>query len=98
MKSKEESKDIILSDKPFKEIEIISAKQELVIFVGSPGCGKSTFWQNYLSSYVRVNNDTLKTPEKCMKVCKESLVAGKSVVIDNTNPTQDVRKRYIAIA
>ena len=33
-----------------------------------------------------------------MKVCKELLVDGKSVVIDNTNPTADVRKRYIDIA
>lgn len=33
-----------------------------------------------------------------MKVCKELLVDGKSVVIDNTNPTAEVRKRYIDIA
>jgi bifunctional polynucleotide phosphatase/kinase len=45
-----------------------------------------------------VNNDTLKTPEKCMKVCKELLKAGKSVVIDNTNSTPDVRARYTVIA
>ena len=40
----------------------------------------------------------MKSKEKCMKVCKESLVAKKSVVIDNTNPTADVRQRYIDIA
>ena len=33
-----------------------------------------------------------------MKVCREALEGGKSVVIDNTNPTADVRKRYIDIA
>ena len=33
-----------------------------------------------------------------MKVCREELKAGKSVIIDNTNPTADVRKRYLDIA
>lgn len=42
----------------------------MIIFVGSPGSGKSTFWQNYLSSYPRVDVDTLKTKEKCYKVAE----------------------------
>lgn len=66
--------------------------------VGGPGSGKSTIAITQLNSYVRVNNDDLKTKEKCIKVCKESLIAGKSVVIDNTNPTADVRGRFIDIA
>jgi bifunctional polynucleotide phosphatase/kinase len=61
----------------------------VIIFFGSPGSGKSTFWKNYLSTYERVNNDTLKTPEKCVKVLKEALDTGKSAVIDNTNKTLD---------
>jgi len=75
-----------------------SDKQEMVLFVGGPGAGKSTFWSNYLSDYVRVNNDTLKTKEKCMKVARAALDEGKSVVIDNTNPDADTRKRYTSIA
>jgi predicted ABC-type ATPase len=37
--------------------------QELVIFCGSPGAGKSTFYWDYLEplGYERVNQDTLKT-------------------------------------
>jgi predicted kinase len=69
-----------------------------LIAVGGPGSGNSTFVTKFLPKYFRVNNYTLKTKEKCMKVCKELLVDGKSVVIDNTNPTADVRKRYIDIA
>lgn len=38
-----------------------SDEQEVIIFVGPPGAGKSTFWQNHLKTYIRVNNDTLKT-------------------------------------
>ena len=70
----------------------------MVIFVGSPASGKSTFWKNYLPDYVRVNRDTLKTREKCLKVAEESLVQGKNVVIDNTNPTAQDRKAFIDLA
>jgi bifunctional polynucleotide phosphatase/kinase len=72
--------------------------QEILICVGSPGSGKSTFVLKYLSEYSRVNNDELKTKEKCLKVCEEQLKLGKSVVIDNTNPSADVRQRYTSIA
>lgn len=43
----------------------------MVIMVGAPGSGKSTFWQSYLPKYSRVNRDTLKTKEKCYKVAEE---------------------------
>ena len=33
-----------------------------------------------------------------MRVCEEALSEGLSVCIDNTNPTEDVRKRYLDIA
>lgn len=38
------------------------AKQELVVFCGPPGAGKSTFYHNHLKplEYERVNQDTLK--------------------------------------
>lgn len=71
---------------------------EVIIFVGSPGSGKSTFWKNYLSAYTRVNNDTLKTKEKCLKVMRQSLESRKSCVIDNTNPTAQVRSEYLKVA
>lgn len=46
-------------------------EKEMIIFVGSPASGKSTFWKNYLEKYARVNRDTLKTKEKCYKVAEE---------------------------
>jgi bifunctional polynucleotide phosphatase/kinase len=33
-----------------------------------------------------------------MKVCEEALKAGKSACVDNTNPTPEVRARYLDIA
>lgn len=70
----------------------------MVIFSGSPGSGKSTFWKNYLPKYERVNRDTLKTKEKCYAAAENFLKAGKSVVIDNTNPKAEDRKYFLGLA
>jgi len=78
--------------------KIKSGEKEMIIFVGSAGSGKSTLWRTYLSDYVRVNNDTLKTKAKCLKVADEAMAAGKSLVIDNTNPGKATRKEYIDLA
>ena len=78
--------------------KVTSTEQEIVMFVGSPGSGKSTFWHNYMQSYERINRDTLKTMEKCAKVLKEKLAAKKSCVIDNTNKDVASRKIFIDIA
>jgi len=78
--------------------DVPSKTKEMVIFVGPPGSGKSTFWQNNLKDYVHVNNDTLKTKQKCQKVAEEAVSTGKSVVIDNTNPGKATRQEYIKIA
>jgi len=78
--------------------KIKSGDKEMIIFCGSAGSGKSSFWRNYLPDYVRVNNDTLKTKAKCHKVAEEAMKEGKSLVIDNTNPSKAVRKEYIDLA
>jgi len=81
-----------------KDTKVKSGKKEMIIFVGSPGSGKSSFWKNYLSDYEHINNDTLGNKKKSLKVCEEKLAAGKSVVIDNTNPGKDVRKEWLTLA
>ena len=91
----------------FKNISIANEKsklksssKEMIIFIGSPASGKSTFFDSYLKSggYIRVNRDTLKTAEKCLSVAEEELKKGNSVVIDNTNPTLESRSRFIDLA
>lgn len=59
------------------------AEKELVMFVGPPAAGKSTFFRKNLEplGYERVNQDQLKTKEKCVKVARELLSQGKNVVI-----------------
>jgi len=81
---------------PFPVPEL--SKQTVVVVVGPPGCGKSNVATKHYTSMARVNQDTLKTKEKCHKACKEALDAGKSVVIDNQNKEANYRAPYIAMA
>lgn len=58
-------------------------QQEVIIFVGYPSLGKSTFFKTYFepAGYIHINQDTLKTRDKCVKALKEGLADGKSCVI-----------------
>ncbi|XP_065826181.1 bifunctional polynucleotide phosphatase/kinase-like isoform X2 [Oscarella lobularis] len=80
--------------------KIVLEKQELVILVGYPGSGKSTFAKRHFVSngYVTASRDVLKTWQKCVQVATDALKQGKSVVIDNTSPDVESRARYISVA
>lgn len=73
---------------------------EMVVMIGPPASGKSTFTKKYFlpNGYVHINRDTLKTQEKCLKEAETALKSGKSVVIDNTNPTKKARADFIHLA
>ncbi|ETV98649.1 polynucleotide kinase 3'-phosphatase [Aphanomyces invadans] len=72
--------------------------QELVVLVGSPASGKSSFCKAYFSTHGRINQDTLKTLAKCKAAAQDMLSQGKSVVIDNTNRDIKSRAEWIAMA
>ena len=71
--------------------------RDIVIMCGSPGCGKSTFFWRSLKpmGYERVNQDLLKSREKCVKVATEHLKSGTSVAVDNTNADIATRKVWL---
>ncbi|MCJ1485322.1 hypothetical protein MMC06_005496 [Schaereria dolodes] len=73
---------------------------DVVLFCGSPGAGKSTFyWRNLKNlGYERINQDTLKTRQRCMKIASECLSLGKSVAVDNTNADVETRAIWIQLA
>lgn len=72
----------------------------MIVCVGYPASGKSSFVQKHLvpKGYVYVNQDTLKTRDKCIAACQTALNQKKSVVIDNTNPERATRALYIKLA
>jgi bifunctional polynucleotide phosphatase/kinase len=79
---------------------VVAKEQEIIIFVGSAGSGKTSFFRNYLepNGYVHVNQDKLKTVPKCLNVAKEALGKGLSVVIDSTNAAAKARSTFIELA
>jgi len=87
--------------KPYEgKSSLISSHQELIIMVGYPASGKSSFVTKFLEpkGYHRINRDTLKTQSKCLNNARAALSQGKSVVIDNTNPDKASRLPYISLA
>lgn len=73
---------------------------EIVLFCGSPGAGKSTFYWHRMRplGYERVNQDILKSRDKCKKVATQLIEGGTSVVVDNTNADIETRADWIGLA
>jgi bifunctional polynucleotide phosphatase/kinase len=72
--------------------------QHILLIMGSPASGKSRICQKYLTNYIRINQDTLKTLPKCIKKATNELDKGYNIVIDNTNRNVKVRSKWIALA
>lgn len=67
-----------------------SAEPDAVLFVGSPASGKSTFYREHLASlgYARINQDTLKTRDRCVVEATELLTTDTSIVIGMPESTK----------
>ena len=69
---------------------------QLIIFTGVQASGKSTFYMlNLYHSHLRINLDMLKTRHRENMIFEAGLASKTKMVIDNTNPTQADRARYI---
>lgn len=80
------------------DLEVIQ-NAHLVVMVGAQASGKSTFCREHLQKYVHMSNDTFGgTPTAFKKELEALLRAGKYVVVDNTNPTVEVRGKWLSIA
>jgi len=82
------------------KVEIAKNNQkEMIIFIGPPPSGKTTFYKNHLASdYVHISNHEFQTKAKSMKAAEAAMKEGKSVVIDCTNPQKEKRKEYLDLA
>lgn len=75
-----------------------SPSKELVVFVGPPGSGKSTYYSKYLSDHVHIEQDKIGSRLKVLKELTKSLKTDVSIVIDSTNPSQENREEYYNLA
>ena len=72
-------------------------KLKMIILVGFPGSGKST-WASHLTDYVVINQDTLGNRQRCIDQTKRCLKDGRSVIIDRTNINRKQRSIWTNIA
>ncbi|XP_047449392.1 bifunctional polynucleotide phosphatase/kinase [Mugil cephalus] len=79
---------------------LTSSKTEVIVAVGYPASGKSSFFHTHIipEGYVYVNRDTLGSWQTCVSACERALKEGRSVAVDNTNPDPESRKRYVDVA
>lgn len=72
---------------------------EAVVFIGLQASGKSTFYrERFFATHVRVNLDMLKTRHRERRLIDTCVRTGQPFVIDNTNPTKEVRRVYFEAA
>lgn len=75
---------------------------ELILFIGLQGSGKSSFYrQRFADTHVLVSKDlwphARRKEARQRRYIAEALSAGRAVVVDNTNPSPEVRAPLIAL-
>jgi len=80
----------------------LSGAPELVVFVGLQGAGKSThYFRHFAATHAHVSKDRMRNSRNRERRQRElvegALREGRSVVVDNTNPSPEVRAPLLAI-
>jgi len=76
---------------------------EMVILMGLQASGKTTFWKGrFAETHVVVSKDALRNNRRPGRrqaaLIREALSAGRSVLVDNTNPRAEDRAELIHLA
>ena len=66
-------------------------EKKCILFTGLQASGETTFYRQRFQDLMHVNPDTLHTRNKERLLMDECFAAGSSFVVDNTNPTGEVR-------
>ena len=81
---------------------VLVVDMELVIFIGLQASGKSTFFrQKFAATHEQVSKDLMRNNKnrarRQVQLIEAALQAGRSVVVDNTNPTVEERAVLIQL-
>jgi predicted kinase len=75
---------------------------QLMVLVGLQASGKTLFTQRHLSAYVHISKDHWPNARhkavRQARVIDEALASGRSVAVDNTNPTPEDRRSLLEAA
>lgn len=85
-----------------KQLNEKTPRPELVVFVGLQAAGKSTYYRTQLSSsHQLVSKDLLRNNRRPARrqrqLIEMALAAGQAVVVDNTNPTAEIRRELVEL-
>ena len=76
-----------------------ASTKHLVVMVGSPASGKSYYSKELeKKGFIRINKDSMKTDKIAENAFNNGIKEGRSIVIDNTNPTKEARAKWINAA
>ena len=78
-------------------IKVVNKELEVIILMGVPGSGKTTFAWNF-PEHIHINQDRLGNRNDCINAAKRALSHGKSIVIDRTNISRSQRKYFLDVA
>jgi len=75
---------------------------ELIVFAGLPGAGKTTYYlAHFAATHVHVSKDLMpnarRRDDRQLREIDAALAAGRSVVVDNTNPSVEARRPLIEL-
>lgn len=68
---------------------------KVIMLIGIPGCGKTTFCKKFLPELTRISRDELGSTKKEHNVIEDSLMNNRDFVIDDINPTLQSRATLI---
>lgn len=72
---------------------------EMIIFIGIPGSGKSSFYkEKFFNTHLRVSLDLLRTRNREARLLQYCFDTSMPAVIDNTNVALKHREKYIQLA
>ncbi|XP_010484759.1 PREDICTED: uncharacterized protein LOC104763037 [Camelina sativa] len=89
------------------KVELLNKPNQIVVLlIGPPGSGKSTFCDTVMRSFLRpwscfcqdiINNGKAGTKAQCLKIAISSLKEGKSVFIDRCNLDREQRSEFVKL-